>query len=356
MPPIRDTGLLAEAIGLVKRVSVGIVGAGLWGSVHAEALATSPYARVVGICDRDRAKAERLAEAWGARVYETVEELAADPAIDALTIATPDHLHREPIEVAARAGKAILVEKPLATTEDDLVAIEEAVRSAGIPIMVDFHTRWSPPMVAAREMIERGEIGDVVTMYYRLSDVIHVPKSMLSWSSESSVAWFLGAHSIDTLRWLSGAEVTRVYSVARQGVLEQMGYPVADGYQTTLEFENGVTAQMENMWILPDTNPSVNDIKVGIVGSTGIINMDLTHSQQFERYLASGADRPDILVKPRLRGKLQGFAVASIQDFAERLATGQPFLATLEDGLRVSRTILAMFRSAEARQPVEVRL
>ncbi len=338
------------------RIRFGVVGAGLWGEAHAEVYATHPHAELAAVADTDPARARRLAERWGARkVYTSAEELAADPGVDAVAVATPDFAHRGPVVAAAKAGKHIHSEKPLATSLEDAEAIAAAVRAAGVTYMVDFHARWNPPFAIARKNIEEGMLGRIMSAYFRLNDTISVPTSMLSWSIGSSILWFLGSHTVDTLRYLFQDEVARVYSVSRAEVLRERGLDVPDLYQSILEFRSGIVASIENNWIVPNTNPAVNDFKINILGSKGMINMDLTNNQLFERYLADSSDHPDCLVKPLVRDRHVGFAYESIRDFVDCLAMGKPVQATLEDGLAVTKVVLAIMESAASRAPVEVR-
>jgi predicted dehydrogenase len=288
-------------------------------------------------------------------VYASAEELVADPGVDAVAVATPDFAHRGPVVAAAKAGKHIHSEKPLATSLEDAEAIAAAVRASGVTYMVDFHARWNPPFAIARRNIEEGTLGRIMSAYFRLNDTISVPTSMLSWSTRSSILWFLGSHTVDTLRYLFQDEVARVYSVSRAEVLKERGLDVPDLYQSILEFRSGIVASVENNWIVPNTNPAVNDFKINLLGTKGMINMDLTNNQLFERYLEDGSDHPDCLVKPLVRDRHVGFAYESIRDFVECLALGKPVQATLEDGLAVTRVILAIMESAAARAPVEVR-
>jgi predicted dehydrogenase len=89
------------------------------------------------------------------------------------------------------------------------------VTKAGVKFMVDFHCRWYPPLVVARNDIENGVIGDIVSAYLRHNNTLYVPLKMLSWSARSSILWFLGSHTVDALRFLLRDEVARVYSVSR---------------------------------------------------------------------------------------------------------------------------------------------
>jgi len=334
----------------------GVIGAGLWGQAHAEVYATHPWAELAAVCDSDRGKAESLARKFAsARVYTDYNEMMKDPGIDAVAVATPDFAHRGPVVAAAKAGKHVHSEKPLATTREDAEAIAEAVRSSGVTYMVDFHARWNPPFAIARKDIADGTLGRIMSAYFRLNDTISVPTSMLSWSAQSSILWFLGSHTVDTLRYLLGDEVERVYSVSRSEVLKSRGCDVPDLYQSVLEFRSGVVATIENNWIVPNTNPMVNDFKVNVLGSKGMINMDLTNNQMFERYLEGSSDHPDCMVKPLVRDRHVGFAYEAIRDFVECLALGKPVQATLDDGLKVTSVILAIMESAAKRAPVTVR-
>jgi len=339
-----------------KKHRFGVIGAGLWGEAHAEVYATHPWAELAAVCDSDRSRAERVAKRFGApRVYTDYREMVKDPGVDAVAVATPDFAHRDPVVAAAKAGKHVHSEKPLATSREDAEAIAAAVRASGVTYMVDFHARWNPPFAIARKNIEEGTLGRIMSAYFRLNDTISVPTSMLSWASKSSILWFLGSHTVDTLRFLLADEVERVYSVSRAEVLRERGIDVPDLYQSVLEFRSGVVATIENNWIVPDTNPAVNDFKVNILGSRGMINMDLTNNQLFERYLETTSDHPDCLVKPQVRERHVGFAYEAIRDFVECLALGRPVQAGLDDGLKVTSVILAIMESAAVRAPVTVR-
>lgn len=337
------------------KVKFGLVGTGTWGNVHAETYSNHHQASLVGVCDLDEIRARRTAEKYGAeRVYTDYRDMFRDAKIDAVAVVTPDFAHCQPIVAAAHAGKHIIVEKPLATTNNDLDQIAEAVTKAGVKFMVDFHCRWCPPLVVARADIESGLLGEVVSAYLRLNNTLFVPLKMLRWAEKSSILWFLGSHAVDALRYLLDDEVVRVYSVSRSGVLRRKGVDVPDIYQSILEFGNGAIATIENHWLMPDTNPSYNDFKVNILGSKGMFNMDLTHSQLIERYLEERCDRPDVLDGPLIRGRHVGFIYESIKHFVECVADDRPVAATLEDGRRVSKVILAIMESASKREPVKV--
>ena len=328
----------------------------MWGEAHAKIFATHHRSRLVGICDLDLDKATRLAEKFGVPAFEDVYDLLEVPDLDAVGIATPDFAHRDPVFAAAEAGKHILVEKPLATSREDVAAISEVVRRTGVRLMVDFHSRWSPAIVSVKGSIDRDELGRLVSTYFRLNDTISVPQHMLKWADQSSILWFLGSHAVDTLRWLSGSEVHRAYVRSRSGVLTAMGVDVPDTYHSILEFENGLLATLENCWILPNTHPNVNDIKLNVLGERGMIDIDLSNHGVLQRFLSDRYDHPDVFVKQDIHGKPMGFAFEAIRDFVDRLADDEPFITDLDDGVNGALTILAMLEAAESDGPVQVQL
>jgi len=339
----------------VQQVGIGLIGAGTWGDVHARTYADYHRSSLLAVCDQNEDRARRMAASYGVRhVYANYREMLRNPDIHAVAVVTPDFAHREIIEEAASAGKDILVEKPLAITHEDLSRIADIIARTGVKLMVDFHCRWCPPLAVARNDIESGQLGKIVSAYLRLNNTLFVPTRMLAWSKNSSILWFLGSHAIDTLRYLLDDEIVRVFSVSSAGVLRARGIDVPDIYQTILEFRGGCIATVENHWIMPDPSPQLNDFKVNILGSEGMFNLDLTHNQMIERYLAATSDRPDVLDSPLIHGRHVGFIHESIRHFVDCVADGKPPSVTVEDGIRVSKVILAIMESAKTRQPVEV--
>ncbi|MDR1799357.1 MAG: Gfo/Idh/MocA family oxidoreductase, partial [Bifidobacteriaceae bacterium] len=318
-------------------IRLGIVGAGTWGETHARIYQAHPAAQPVAVCDADPARAAGLADKLGIGWWCTdFHELAARPDVDAIAIVTPDFAHAEVAVAGAQAGKHLLIEKPLATTRDDVQRIMEAVDRAGVRAMVDLHNRFSPPFNVAHQAIADGELGQVQNLYLRLNDAKWVATDMLPWAAQSSILWFLGSHSVDTLRWMAGSEVTRVYAVARSGLLKSLGVDTVDTYLTTLEFADGTIAQMENGWINPNAMPCVNDIKFTAVGSRGQINIDASSHNLIQQYTDSQVTVPDILVRGQVFGYPAGFAYQSIRSFVDCLASGQDFRVTLDDAAKVS--------------------
>lgn len=338
----------------MERTGFGLIGAGLFGERHAQAYSRHHAAELVAVCDLNLERAQAIAARYGAR-YATADyrQLLADPAVRAVSVALPDHLHREVAVAAAAAGKDLLVEKPLATTVADAEAIVAAAEAAGVRLVVDFHNRVNPPMVAARDAIRRGDIGRPSYVYARLSNTTQVPTEMLRWSGHSSALWFLASHMVDVVRWMLADEPARVYAVRRDGVLRELGVDTADFHVATLEFRGGAVAVFEHAWILPRTHATVKDLKLEILGSKGAINIDGSHNRALELYTAERAAFPDLLAPPTGE-HLTGFVLDAIACFVETVAGGAPPLATGADGVAVTRILCAIEESAAAGRPIEL--
>ena len=341
----------------MNKVKMAIVGAGIWGENHARIYNAHPFAEVVALCDMNLEKAKEVAARVNiAQVYSDYNEMFEKSGCDAVAVVTPDFLHADVAVAAAEHKKHILIEKPLATTAEDVHRMVKAIRENGVRAMVDLHNRWSPPFNAAYEAIQRGDLGEVYSAYIRLNDIKWVATDMLRWASKSSILWFLGSHSLDTLRWMFHDEVKRVYSVSRSGVLKDLGVDTVDEYLTTIEFRNGGIAQMENGWITPNANPCVNDIKFNVLGTKGMIALDVSNHNLIQMYTDEKVTVPDVLVQNHIFGNPKGFAFESIRSFVDCLLTGEEFHVSLEDAANTSLAILAIMESAEKRMPVDVEL
>jgi predicted dehydrogenase len=335
-------------------LSFGVIGCGTWGQAHAEIFAGDRYTRLGAVCDLDIERARELGTAHGAPFYDDFEEMLDREKLDGVGIATPDFAHGKPLVAAVSRGKHVLCEKPLVTDPAELDDVVNAVVSSGVRVMVDYHNRWNVPFVKAKKRLSEGVLGRPVNGYMRLTDIQWVPKNYISWASQSSILWFLGSHTVDTMSWLFGDRVSRVYSVARSGILKEQGVDTVDVYMSTLEYEGGGIAQIENGWITPDSNPFINDFKFNLLCTEGMVNVDLSSSNFFEIYTREKIEHPDFLVKPRVHGYPSGFSYESIRDFIRRLYFDEEFVVPFDDSVNVNRVLFAILESADRGVPVDV--
>ena len=134
---------------------IGIIGCGIWGTIHAQVFSSSPFTKLITVCDQDSERAEQLSQKYGAENYTTnYQEILNNPDISTVSIATPDHTHTQLVLDALKAGKHVLVEKPLATTVDECKQILAARDATGVILMVDFHNHWNIPFIQVKKMVD----------------------------------------------------------------------------------------------------------------------------------------------------------------------------------------------------------
>jgi predicted dehydrogenase len=339
------------------KIGMGVIGAGVWAETHCIAYQNSPNAELVAVCDLVPSKAEALAKKYGAgKVYIDYREMLRNPSIDAVAVVTPDFAHKQPAVDAARAGKHILVEKPMATTLAEAIEMAEAAKKNNVILMPDFHNRWNPSFVTARESIADGTLGAPRYMYIRHSNTKYVPFTMLNWSAKSSVLWFLGAHACDLARFIMESNVVKAYTVSRKGVLQKAGIDIPDFFTSILEFENGGVATIENSWILPDVLPSLGEFRAEIQCERGMHNVEFNTSDACVTYAEKeGKGRVrDLYAQNLVYGKLKGFCYDSILHFLDCIENGTRPICDAADGVENTRTLEAMSRSLEIGLPVEI--
>ncbi|GAA2327800.1 Gfo/Idh/MocA family protein [Streptomyces violaceusniger] len=204
---------------MVSTLGVAVVGFGWMGRVHTQAYVRLPHhfpqlavrPELVAVADEVPGRAEEAAGRYGfATAARDWQEVAADPRVQAVSIAAPNFLHREIGVAMARAGKHIWIEKPVGLTADDARAVAGAVAEAGVRGAVGFNYRNAPAVQTARAMIAAGEIGAVTHARVRLfSDYAAHPESALTWRYErarggSGVLGDLASHGVDLARFLLG--------------------------------------------------------------------------------------------------------------------------------------------------------
>lgn len=333
----------------MEKIKMGVIGLGVWGETHISIYEEHPFAEVVAICDKDEATLDRIKKKYPhiKEAYSDYKVMAEKSSCDTVAIVTPDFLHRGIACAFAEAKKNMIIEKPIATNKDDIIAIYDAVKKNKVRAMVDLHNRWNPPFNVAKQKIESGILGDPYTAYIRHSDIKWVATDMLSWSSKSSILWFLGSHSLDSLRWLFNDEVKRVYCVKRKGILSGLGIDTDDIFLSTIEFQNGGIAHMENGWITPNGNMNVNDFCFSVLCTKGMVSSNLSSHNVIQMVTEERTTTPDFLVSHYVFDRCRGLAYESIRDFIDRLIDGRDFRVSMEDAKNTALGILAIHESAD---------
>ena len=340
----------------MNRVKVAVIGAGLMGSLHARATAESDRETLVAIADLDQSRAKRLAEQYGASAYYAdYKEMLKRENIDAICIATPDSAHAEPVLDCLAANKHVLVEKPLATTLEDSLAILEAEQKSSALLMVNYSHRWAAPYAMAKDMIASGELGKPIMLYARKNDTISVPLNMLRWAEETSPVKFLSSHDIDLAIHFFESEVAEVYAHGAKTVLAQKGLDVYDAVQALVKFRNGAFGTFESAWIYPNTYPNPTDSYIQLVGEKGVVTLD-RRTEMIEAATEGAFTYPKISITAIVGGKLTGAFKYAHDHFIDCVLTGKKPDVTAASGHHVTEVTIAIHRSIETGRPVSLPL
>ena len=172
------------------------------------AIRSNKQADLVAICDIDLDKAKKVASDFNVEhVYADYHDLLNREDIDAVVICTPDQLHREMTVAALEAGKHVLCEKPMALTREDCAAMVAAGKKSDKKLMIGQICRYTPGFKLAKELIDRGEIGE---LFYVESEYAHdyskILRDVHAWRADPLRHGYLGGgcHAVDLLRWIAG--------------------------------------------------------------------------------------------------------------------------------------------------------
>jgi len=239
---------------MAEPLGVGIIGCGGAALDVVRAAAGSAAVRIVAVHDRDPGRARDLAERSGARVRSTRSALLDDPAVDAVYVALPHDLLARTAIAALRAGRHVLVEKPLAITLRDVRRVRAASRAAGRAVGVLYELRQAPAAVAAADLVRAGAIGKVTAV--RIRTLIDKPAAYWSggptgrasdpWRASrrragGGVVLMNASHQLDLVRAITGLEVVRV---AAEIVASVPGVEVEDRAVATFRFTNDAVGSL----------------------------------------------------------------------------------------------------------------
>lgn len=226
----------------------GIIGCGMIAKFHAKAIAELPDAQLVACYNRSLEKAEAFAEEFDCKAYADLDEMLADPEVTIVTIATPSGAHLEPTVAAAKAGKHVIVEKPLEITLERCDQMIAACEEAGVKLAAIFPSRFHYAPMELHKAVEAGRfgkltLGDAYVKWYRTQEYYDSGAWRGTWELDGGGALMNQAiHSVDLLSWMMGP----VKSIAAfTDTLGHENIEVEDVAVATLRFENGAVGVIE---------------------------------------------------------------------------------------------------------------
>jgi predicted dehydrogenase len=340
----------------MTELGVGVVGCGRNGFRHAELYNSMEEVELLGVCDIARDKAESAANKLGVKAFTRIEDLLAENGVEAVSVANSGS-HSEPAVAAAKAGVHVLVEVAFAPTLQECDQMIAAAEGSGVNMMFAQTHRFYPFNAVAKSLIDRGEIGDP----------IWVTRTILRSGQPTSEAWhrwrssgggyfmYEGPHSIDQFKWLVGSDIETVYTVGMGRYAS--GGDGEDNGIAGFKFKNGSFGAL----LKGTASPGAPHNHWNVIGTKGILNVVGRELRLGQGAWASvpyphKGDPPVTGFESFTEAThYQGF-LAEFREFVGSIRQGRQPSVTAYDGRAATEAALAIRRSRETGEPVNLPL
>jgi predicted dehydrogenase len=338
----------------MNHVGIGIIGSGFMGRTYAETLAKCcTGAQLIGVTGGSRG--QELASDYDMVLEPTVDALLRRDDVQAIFIATPHHTHAEQAIAAARAGKHVLIEKPMASSVAQCDEILDACNSANVQCTIAFSQRTRKGNIKAKQLIEKGAIGKILQLEETClvaTGLAGLPK----WQSDPENLGTLFGHAIhnfDRIRWFTGAEIETVY--AKCGSLEP-DVQVEGSSMVLMTLTDGTVASLWSSFQVPKPSFPRAQFSTRILGEKGLIDLDaygelrVTRDGQWQ--VAQIQEPIDWQGKGFLDPvRLESYTL-QCQDFIDAVLHDRGPQVTGWDGRQAVAAALAAYRSADSASEV----
>lgn len=239
---------------------------------------------VYGIYHEDESFAAPYLKEFGAKYYSTRDALLADPEIDAVLVTSKNFRHAEDCIAAAKAGKDIFCDKPIAISVADGIRIREAVQKAGVQFLTTFPVRFSPAVLELKSKIDRGELGEITAVMATNHGSMYEPGApdWVKHAAQNGGGCLIDhcVHVADIIRWLTGQEFVDVRAVANHALHDDI-----DGEDLAMlhgHMTNGSIYQIDASWSRRGCDKMWGDVTFRVVGTQGSASLDIYNHQTME--------------------------------------------------------------------------
>jgi len=360
----------------IENIRLAIIGCGTTGRIRANFARQYPGIEWLGLCDLNSTLGKQLAEDTSADFFTTdFEELLDRSEVNAVMVLTDENRHTAPALKAADNGHKLFIEKPLAADALESRQILRAVEEAGIDACVGYTQRFRRRFLTIKERVTNGQLGEVHSVVTRAMMNRMVPLATLAKTTKRKGLTPMvvsGTHSLDMSLWLMGEKVpVSVYARSTERVLAELG--TKDSTFGLFTMEDGTIFSMNISWCLPTVWPgSVYGLEIAIVGTKGVIDVEDTHRDLVlatedslpagyttDSYKPSMERHVDFLTSyppgDIWNHQLWGPMKEETMSWFSRIMMGaETPHASAEDGHRNLLLTMAMDRSAELRQEIEL--
>lgn len=339
-------------------LNFGIIGCGRISSRHAQALQElqkTADVKLVAACDLVESRAQHIVKTYGGTAYINYQEVLARPDIDVITICTPSGLHSQMGQEAARAGKHVLVEKPISLNLADADALIETCDQSGVHLCVVLQNRFNPPMRDLRKVIDDGLLGrpllaNATVRWYRPQEY-YEDGWHGTWALDGGALMNQCIHHVDALRWLLGEVDTVVaYTATQAHQMEAEDVGVA-----ILRFKNGALATIEGSTV---TYPENLEGSISIFGEKASLKVGGTALNRKVIWKIAGQieHERDILAREAVDPpSVYGYSHREqIAEFVQSIRENRSSATNGTEARKSLELVCAMYKSA--RERIEVKL
>ncbi|MEM3560738.1 MAG: Gfo/Idh/MocA family oxidoreductase [Candidatus Aenigmatarchaeota archaeon] len=326
----------------MKYIKIGIIGAGYIGELHVRVCSEINDVKLLAIAEINEERGKEVAKKYNTKWYKDYNDMLKKEDIDAVIIATPEHLHLDPAIAAAEAGKHMLIEKPLATNVKDAEEIIKYAKKNGVKLMVGFIERFNPIFLTIKQAIVDGNIGAPILLYTKRINPLFIGERV---GSRTNTLWWSGIHDIDLMHWFLEDDVYRVYAEGKKIVNDNEGLISA-----LINFKSGALGVMICGWINPNNFPSRIDSRVEIFGDKGRIHASIPS----DCTLISQNDvrNFDVFHWMDIRDETYGALKREIENFVECIIENKEPVVSGNDGLIATKVGVAILESIKEKKPI----
>lgn len=333
----------------MKRLGWAVLGVGRFGALHARVLAGMADVELTALCGRHPELLDPLAAelnvSW---TTDDFRQVLASDKVDAVSITTHWRQHCELAVAALASGKHVLLEKPMAASSLECRQLLEAAAKSTGYLLVGHVCRFDPRVVLARQAIQAGRLGRIVSLHAK-RNLPRAPGTLRL--DKISPLMGDGVHDVDLMLWFLGQMPSRIYARC----LRVHDYQYPDLAWAMLEFADHAVGVVETIWCLPERVPTTIDARLEVIGTDGMLTIDCGHAG-LALLDAGGLHFPDTAYWPRVHERQVGALAHELDYFAQCIRREQPpqVISPLEAALAVA-VVEAAEQSAEVGAAVDFR-
>jgi UDP-N-acetylglucosamine 3-dehydrogenase len=332
----------------MDKIKCAVIGLGWFGEHHVDTLKQLPAVEVTAVCTRTESRLKEVAEKYGIpKTFTDYTKLLADKDIDMVNVVTHVKDHVAPTIAALRAGKHVFLEKPMADSAEECDAIIREVEKSDKCFMVGHVCRFDTGYALAKEEIEAGNLGQILSMHSRRNLAKWITPSHLQ---KLSALFGDGVHDFDLMMWYTGSRPKSVYA---QSMNTRPELPNDDLGWAMFRLESGAVAVIETIWCLPENVPFAIDARMEIIGTQGAIYIDNSGSN-CTVLTPKGLSYPQSTYWPKVHGMRRGFLKEEFDYFVKCILEGKkPSVITPEESRLVVQAIKTAERSARENRVIQ---